>query len=209
MLNILKDELVLNKKYYLKLILFFSVIFGIHAVLFEMYLKDILEISTDIIVTLPVISQSYVMFLKFRNGKTMTIYSSLPNSKSELYMIRFLKMNLFPIIWLILLIPLKLFGLDILQIPTLIISILMIFGMMIFIDMNIITETFGIIKKVVVISLPIIILITVNLAFIIYLKKVHGQMTYDLMGTTSLLILLAISTTISYQIFKLRKNYKV
>ena len=209
MLNILKDELVLNKKYYLKLILFFSVIFGIHAVLFEMYLKDILEISTDIIVTLPVISQSYVMFLKFRNEKTMTIYSSLPNSKSELYMIRFLKMNLFPIIWLILLIPFKLFGLDILQIPTLIISILMIFGMMIFMDMKVITETFGIIKKVVVISLPIIILITVNLAFIIYLKKVHGQMTYDLMGTTSLLILLAISTTISYQIFKLRKNYKV
>ncbi len=208
LINILKDELILNKAIYLKLFFMNATLLTIFILIYELSLKEFLELTLDSTVIGFIMGQSIVMMMGFRNQKLLSLYSKLPLTLSDIYSIRFVKVFFISIIWIILFLPFRIAGFHIGDLPIMLVITLVSFGALIFMDMKVFSQRYGLIKRIIYIISPIIALVAVNVLVIFFLKKVHGQMTYDLFGIISIFVLLAISITLSFQVFILRKSYK-
>lgn len=204
-LKIFKDELIINKKIYLSLLVINAALIILLIFLNEMnYLGSSLE---SMVIGLTV-SQPFVIMMSYRNSKSLLLNSKLPLTLLDVYVIRFIKVFLVLLIWIVLFFLCRIAGYSLLELPIVIVLLFMSFGLLIFTDMKIYAERYGIIKRAMLIISPKIVLVAVNVVAIFFLKKIHGHMTYDLLGTITLFVILAISASLSYQVFKLRKNYK-
>ena len=208
-MKIFKDELFDNKLFYLKQISLWTGITLLNVLIFEFLLKESFEDSVNNIFMMPLIIGPLGYIAQFNKLKLFSVYSNLPYTISELYWLRFAKFYLVSMLLLILLIPVKMFGIEIMTNPFMVVLILFTFSYLIYIDMSVFSAKYRWFKRIFISILPVILLIALNIVVMILGRTFREHLYSEVIETILVVLLAMLSLTLSFQIFKLRKNYKV
>ena len=209
MLKIFLNEIKSKKMQYLFTLLYYLSIVGV-VFCFKSFIMEYFQNIYNLMIIL-VFSGGIGTIPMFIKEKTMSIYSKLPLTLMELYLIRLATITIYAISYIIILCFVAIFDIEAINILNIIGIILfscMIFMFIIHTDLKIYIEKYKWRKRILIYVLPYIYLLAIHACCIFIMK--NNKQIFDLIYVKSALILFFISMdfTVSYQIFKLRKSYK-
>lgn len=197
-----------NKNNYFKQLAFFGLLVLSFMLIYEFILEEI-DFGVNILAVVPITSGVIPQIMQDRKSKLMTVYAKLPHNIMELYWIRFAREFNIAILWIILLIPFHLAGIELLAYSFFIVVILFLFSYLIFYDMKAFAEKYKKIKKWLIIPLPIIGLILLNIGEIVLFRNLKEIYYGEILAVLQIILIGIISLFLSYKIFEYSKSYKM
>lgn len=209
MFKIFIDELITKKKYYLYILLFYAIILGTALCFKNFFIEYFSNIYNLMLIMM--FSGGVGTIPNYTKEKTMSIYSKLPLTLMQLYLIRLASLSIFSIFYLVIIFLLSFFDKDALSVSNtfgIIFFSYMIFMFIIHLDLKIYLEKYEWKKRIIIYILPYIYLIAISACFL-FLSRNNFQL-FDLVYIKSFLVLFFVSMcfAVSFKIFKLRKSYK-